>query len=171
MSLTALRTELLLPAYAGMTDAQAAASLNTANRQKIAPTLASTLVRQIIAAQSAEYAALTEASRAMLTYLTQGGSVDIANASIRAVLLAMFPANSATRAALTAAAVTLITRAQELSLPAPTAVQVGWARNQLEAFDALGATVAARATRNEARLAACESDLTPVPTLAQLDAE
>ena len=168
---TELTTDPLARGYAGMSDAAAATSLNAANRNVITPSLASSLVRQIIAAQATEYAALTEANRAMLTFLTQAGTVDLTNVSVRTVLLAIFAAGSATRAALTAAAVTVKSRAAELGLPVLTAEQVAWCRTHWPALKVLDGMLTARWNANQARKDTIRDTLAPAPeTLAALDA-
>lgn len=120
MDIAALKAELttdpLARGYAGMTDAQAAASLNARNRPLSALVLSSAQVFNAI--DAAEFNALTAAQKANVDRLLGlGADIDITSGTnARAVLENAFGAGSATRVALVALLANKLTRAGELGL-------------------------------------------------------
>lgn len=100
--------------YAGMTDAQAAASLNTVNRQRergVVP------AHELIDATApADWAALTSAEKQRYQTLTGAGEVNVRSANVRSAFLAMFGAGTQTRSNLAALQNEQVSRATELGL-------------------------------------------------------
>lgn len=100
--------------YAGMTDAQAAASLNMVNRPRergVVP------AHELIdATVPAEWATLTAAEKQRYQTLTGAGEVNVRSANVRAAFMAMFGAGTATRTALAALQNEQVSRAAELGL-------------------------------------------------------
>jgi hypothetical protein len=115
--------------YGDMTDAEVAASLNAADRERIVPTLTSTQVFEAI--DPGEFASLTDAQKALVRDLFAIGTVDITpDSNGRAVILNLFDAGSTTRANLLAEATEPISRAMELKLPTIKTGYVAKARAQ-----------------------------------------
>jgi hypothetical protein len=117
---TVLRTELLTDPlardYAGMTDVDVAASLNTKNItvdvREIPP---ADFLRGMV---KAEWDALSAADRNYLSVLLGNGPIDVSTGTqIRAALLAMFGVGSGTRANLLPLLTKSISRAEQLGLP------------------------------------------------------
>lgn len=113
---TELTTDPLGRGYAGMSDAQAAASLNTANRdgpdRDVIPSY-----ELINATVPAEWAALSAAEKQRYQTITGAGMVDISNTNVRSSLAAMFTAGTTTRTNMLALrAGPQISRATELGL-------------------------------------------------------
>lgn len=117
-----LTTDPLARGYAGMTNAQAAASLNTAN---------CTVDRAVIPANEfvgaivwTEYtaAATTANARLYLTMLTSAGTVDVKSTNVRAAIQAIFGSGTTTRANLVALQTLTVSRATELGLSRPVEV-------------------------------------------------
>jgi len=131
MNYTTLHDELvndqLARGYAGMTDAQAATSLNTANR---ATTRTIIPAREIIGATvPSEWASLSAAEKQRYQTITGAGEVDASQQNVRDAFLAMFAGGTATRTALAALQNgPNITRAAELGLPTVGAHHVAAAR-------------------------------------------
>lgn len=131
MNLTVLRNELLndplTRGYAGMTDAQAAASLNTANRTTTRTIIPS---REIIGATvPSEWNSLTAAEKQRYQTITGAGEVDASQQNVRDAFLAMFANGTTTRTNLAALQNgPTITRAAELGLPFVGAHHVAAAR-------------------------------------------
>lgn len=100
--------------YAGMTDAQAAASLNTVNRPRervVVP------AHELIdATVPADWAALTSAEKQRYQTLTGAGEVNVRSANVRSAFLAMFGAGTQTRSNLAALQNEQVSRATELGL-------------------------------------------------------
>lgn len=110
-----LRTELALPAYASLTDAQVAESLNTANRPVTRTTIPAHEVLE--ATVVTEWAALSTAEKQRYALFVGAGDVNIAGTNTRAAFGAMFGAGTQTRANLIALQNgTPISRAAELGL-------------------------------------------------------
>lgn len=121
-----LTTDPLARGYAGMTDVQAAASLNTADRA-----VARTIIPAyeiINATVPAEWAALSAAEKQRYQTMTGAGQVDASNANVGAAFLAMFAGGTATRTALAALQSTTMSRAAELGLDTVTTLDVERAR-------------------------------------------
>lgn len=131
MDLAKLRTEVLNDPlgrnYASMTDAQAATSLNTANRPTTRTVIPS---REIIGATvPSEWASLTAAEKQRYQTITGAGEVDASQQNVRDAFLAMFAGGTTTRANLAALQNgPSITRAAELGLPFVGAHHVAAAR-------------------------------------------
>lgn len=119
MNFNILKAELLLPAYTGMTDVQAADSLNVKN---VATERAIVQGYEVVnCIEPAAMTALVSISLQQLTCITSAsGGVDIKNVNVRNILKSIFPAlpaNTATRAALAALQNgPLISRAAQLDL-------------------------------------------------------
>jgi hypothetical protein len=129
--LATLRNELLTDplgrSYGPMTDAQAATSLNTANRaakRTIIP------ARDIIGATvPSEWAALTAAEKQRYQTITGAGDVDTSHTNVQDAFLAMFANGTTTRANLIALRdLPNVSRATELGLPPVGAHHVAAAR-------------------------------------------
>lgn len=122
MDLKALHNELandpLGRGYAQMTDAQAAASLNSVANGNGRPVARSIIpAREIIEATApAEWGALSAAEKQRYQTITGAGDVDVRGANTRAAFLAMFGAGTATRAALAALQNETVSRAVELGI-------------------------------------------------------
>ncbi len=117
MDFSALKAELtndpLSRGYAVMTDVEAAASLNTKNRQVDPATVPTALI--LTGMVAAEWAALSADQKQYLGYVFSQDSIDIRNGSqVRATLLSMFDAQSATRAKIVALLTNLVSRAEEI---------------------------------------------------------
>jgi len=131
MDMAILHSELtndpLARGYAGMTDAQAAASLNTANR---ATTRTIIPAWEIIGATvPSEWTALSAAEKQRYQTITGAGEVDASNQNVRNAFLAMFAGGTATRTALAALQNgPNVSRATELGLPFVGAHHVAAAR-------------------------------------------
>lgn len=129
--LTILKTELtadpLARGYSGMTDLQAATSLNTVYRTVNRPQLTS--AELLDALDEAEYDALTTAQKGKLNVLLGMGAMNVEPGKVaRGWLLSMFGVGTATRTALVAAVVRTVSRAEELGLPVINAGMVQKAR-------------------------------------------
>ena len=129
--LQTLRDELdedpLTRGYSGMGDEAAAVSLNTEDRTVSVESVTPAMF--LYGLVKTEWDALTAADRQYLGILLGNGSIDIRTGSqIRVGLLAMFGAQSVTRANLLAMLDRVGTRAEELGLPAPTPSDVADAR-------------------------------------------
>ena len=118
MNIDILRDELtsdpLARGYAGMSDQQAADSLNTANR---------TVDRGVIAAHeavdaivAAEWLSLADVKRSAITLIVSAGQVNVANPNVQAIFANAFGAGTATRANLIALKTETVSRAVELGL-------------------------------------------------------
>jgi hypothetical protein len=112
---TELTTDPLERGYAGMTNEQAADSLNTANR---ATTRSSVPTWEVLEATvSGEYDTLSTANKTRYQIFISAGELDPSKPNTRAAFAAMFAANTQTRANLLAlAAGDPISRAAELGL-------------------------------------------------------
>lgn len=125
---TELTTDPLARGYATMTDTQAAASLNTANRAIPRTSIGG---NDLLACTTvAELTALSAASRDVYLALIKMDNLDITNANVRAILGALFAAGTTTRTNLVALGSSTVTvsRAAELGLGEVTAGEVGRAR-------------------------------------------
>jgi len=125
---TELTTDPLARGYAGMGDDAAAASLNGASRtvpvESVSP---ADFLRGMV---KTEWDALSATDRQYLGILLGNGPIDIRTGSqIRVALLAMFGAQSATRANLLAMLDRAGTRCEELELPPATPWHVAQARS------------------------------------------
>lgn len=124
MTLQALRAELdadpLARGYAGMTDAQAAASLNTADRPVDRTDVPGHEIYAAItpthALQVYDLATGTPAHQRWLDIMFQLDSVPLDNANIRTALTTIFAGKQSTLDALVALQTVTVSRAQELSL-------------------------------------------------------
>lgn len=121
MAIAGLKTELtndpLARGYASMSDADAAISLNTANRPGSAISLTGDdLMNKVIVWSEVE--ALTAAKRDTLAILLKAGNLDLTSGS-KAVnyLASLFGVGTATRANFLALAAAPISRAAELGMP------------------------------------------------------
>jgi hypothetical protein len=101
--------------YAGMTDAQASASLNVANRTRVRNAMSASEVFQAISA--AEFAAKTDAQRQLVLGILGFGTVNPAGREAE-VFVQVFGAGSQTIAALAAARQETVSRATEIGLEA-----------------------------------------------------
>lgn len=132
MDLAALKAELttdpLVRGYAGMTDVQAAASLNAADRSVPVRTLTSAQIFNAIV--PAEFTSLSTAEKGNVDrVLGLGADIDVsAGTNARTVMLNAFVAGTATRTALAALTARTVSRAEELGLPVPSAGHVATAR-------------------------------------------
>ena len=102
--------------YAAMTDAEAADSLNTANRTVTRETLSSADIYETIVVS--EFQALSDAAKVYVRdILALGGDVRVgAGSKARTVLIGTFGGGSATITALAAAITDTVSRATELGL-------------------------------------------------------
>jgi hypothetical protein len=109
-----LTNDPLVRGYAGMTDAQAAASLLTKNRSSNKTHLSASEIFEAV--DLAEYSALSATERAKVdVVLNLGDQIFIGPTSkARAFLAGAFGANTATRTALLASAADSVSRSQEL---------------------------------------------------------
>ena len=109
-----LTTDPLGRGYAGMTDAQAAASLLAKDRSVDKTSMTAAEIYEAI--NRAEYVALVAAEKSEVNIvLGLGGDISVITGSkARAVLLQAFPGGSATRTALVAAVSRLVSRAEEI---------------------------------------------------------
>lgn len=119
MDYAVLREELtndpLTRGYSGMSDAQAADSLNTKNRQRDPASVPSSLI--LTGMVPSEWAALTADQKQYLGYVFSLDQIDIRTGSqARVALLAMFAAGSQTRTNITNLLTNLVSRADELDL-------------------------------------------------------
>jgi len=108
--------------YAGMTDAQVAASLNTKNRTRERATLEGSEIYE--ATIASEFTALTNALQAEVWNMIHMGTVYVSTGKrARARFITIFGAGSATIAALAALVNESISRATELGWDE---IKVGW---------------------------------------------
>ena len=132
MNYTALTAELtndpLTRGYAGMSDTQAADSINTVDRTRNRTTLTGAEIYE--ATVSADFQALTATEKTYIRDLwSMGGDVQVGpGAKARAVLIAIFGGGSATVLALSALLVDNISRGDELNLGHVKAGHVQMAR-------------------------------------------
>lgn len=127
---TELTTDPLRRGYAAMSDAQAADSLNTANRTVERATLRAADIFEAVVLS--EYNALAAAKKAQVDRVLNLAGDDIpvgANSKARAFLLDAFVAGSATRTALAAAVQHQVSRAAELGLGPVSHQMIAEARN------------------------------------------
>lgn len=111
-----LTTDTLARGYAGMTNQQAADSLNTINRTGPERTIIPSY-EIIDATVPGEWATLTATEKQRYQTITGAGQVNIKNANTRAALAAMFGVGTTTRSNLIALqAGSQISRAEELGL-------------------------------------------------------
>jgi len=109
-----LTNDPLARGYAGMTDAQVAASLLTKNRPIDKNTLTAAEIYEAI--NRAEYTALIAGEKTEVNIiLSLGGDISVVTGSkARTALLAAFPGGTATRTALQVAVAQMISRADEI---------------------------------------------------------
>lgn len=129
--LAILRTEItndpLTRGYSGMTDAQVATNLNTANRTKVRDRIDSAELYEAL--DAAEYQALSAALKSELgVFLGMGYIFSGANSRARTRIIAMFGGGSTTITNLGAIVNSTVTRAAELGLPNVGAHHVAIAR-------------------------------------------
>lgn len=128
--MSALRDELLndplTRGYAAMTDEQAAASLNTADRTITAQYVSGSDVFN--ATDDVEYAALTEAQKQAWDALCAIDQIDTSNGVAKAREAELFGPGTATRSNLVALRQSTVSRAVELSLGRVRAGEVKHAR-------------------------------------------
>jgi 5-enolpyruvylshikimate-3-phosphate synthase len=98
----ALKTELAKPDLSGLSDAAAAAKLNTDTVQTTVDRGVIDAYEVINATVPAEWASLTAAEKQRYQTFTGAGLIDVQNANTRAAFLAMFAAGTTTRANLAA---------------------------------------------------------------------
>jgi len=123
-----LRLDPLARGYAGMTDQQAADSLNAVKRAIPRTSIGG---KDLLACTTvAELVALTAANRDVYLALIQMDSLDITNANVRNILGALFAAGTTTRTNLVAlgSSTVAVSRAGELGLGEVTAGEVQRAR-------------------------------------------
>lgn len=125
-----LTTDPLTRGYSGMTDQQAADSLNTVNRTRLRTHLSGSEIYEAL--DVSEFQSKTADQKQYIRdIIGLGGSVAVdANSKARTVLFAIFAAGSNTRANLTTIATVNISRATELGLETVSAGYVGEARAQ-----------------------------------------
>lgn len=130
MDFVILRNELINDplgrGYAGMTDQQAADSLNVDNRSRERGVVPSYQI--IDATVPAEWAALSAAEKQRYQTLTGAGQVNVRSGNARAAFMAMFGAGTQTRSNLSALQNEQISRAAELGLEHVYPGHVGIAR-------------------------------------------
>ena len=130
MDLAALQAELatdpLTRGYSGMTDAEAAASLNTVNRTRTYPSLTGDQV--FTATDATEFAALTDQKQLLWVSFTSKDSIDPADATNVAFVNWIFGAGSDTLSALATLRTEDVSRAVELGLGTVKTGHVGMAR-------------------------------------------
>jgi len=128
-----VRDDPLGRGYAGMTDAEVVADMNTAYRQSVADTLTASQVYE--ATVVSEFQALSDALKVYVRdILGLGGDIAVGPSSkARAVLIGAFGVGSTTITALAAALVTSITRAAELELGSVSSGHIKSAREQIGA--------------------------------------
>lgn len=122
---TELTTDPLARGYSGMTDEQAAASLNTVNRT--VPRTSATGSDIIKATVLADYAALSAANQNVYWGMVGAGGVDPQDANTVAIFTALFSGKT-TLTNLAALRTTPVSRAAELGLGVVTAGEIGRAR-------------------------------------------
>lgn len=112
-----LLTDPLARGYSGMTDAQAAASLNTANRTRQKTHLTGAQIYECM--DRTEFEAKTDPQKVYVRdILGLGGDILVTSGSkTRSVFVAVFGAGSATINALVALVTETISRATEVGLP------------------------------------------------------
>lgn len=110
-----LQNDPLGRGYAGMTDAQVAADMNTTYREIDRGVIDSRLI--LIATDASEYVALTAQQRGMFQALVSPGTVDVSDTNVRATFAALFGAGTTTRDNLLALSTKTVSRAEELGLP------------------------------------------------------
>ena len=109
-----LTVDPLARGYAGMSDTQAADSLNALNRTvNVASVTGQDIFEAVV---PGEYAALTADQKSLLHALIGMGTIKVNATNTKAALLAMFGAGTTTRANLVALQKTPCSRATELDL-------------------------------------------------------
>lgn len=135
MSKTALLAELagdpLARGYAGMTAAQAAASLGTLDRTRNRASVAVSAILDAIV--WTEYDAVATTLKERLGLILARDTINANSTNVRATFLAAFAAGSATRTALLALLAEPISRATELGFDGPvTPGLIEWVRSRGE---------------------------------------
>lgn len=101
--------------YASETDAQVSVLLNTFNRPVGEFTVESVQIYEAV--DDTEFEALNASQKSRVRDIySLSGAIEVSNSRVRAVLLALFPAGSATRNALAGLVPPDITRGQEIGL-------------------------------------------------------
>lgn len=113
--------------YDGMTDQQAAGSLNATDRQRERGIVPSHEI--IDATAPSEWVSLTTAEKQRYQTLTGAGQVNVQSANVRAAFMAMFGAGTQTRTNLAALQYETVSRAAELGLGYVSPGDVDQARN------------------------------------------
>ena len=126
MNYQILAAELALPAYAAMTDQEAADALNAKTIAVDVETISGSDVFE--ATTQTDYAALTATQKNLYHAIMGMASVPVKGSNTRAALLAMFGAGTQTRTNLAALQTTLISRGAQLGLGVVQAHHVASAR-------------------------------------------
>lgn len=101
--------------YAGKTDAQVSVLLNIFNRPVGEFTVESVQIYEAV--DDAEFELLSDVQKFRVRDIySLSGAIEVSNSRVRAVLLALFPADSTTRSALAALTPPDITRGMEIGL-------------------------------------------------------
>lgn len=112
--------------YAGMSDPQAADSLNTPNRDIAVDSVASEFV--VAALEAPEVAALTAAQQRTMWGIIGAGTVRAADPDVKGVFADLFGPATATRANLLALSIQTVSRAEEIGIGFVKAPDVNEAR-------------------------------------------
>lgn len=115
MDYIALKTEIALPAYNGLTDAQIIAAINAKNRTQIKRRLTGDEIFQ--ATDETNFINLTDAKRNLWLSFCARSEINPGASGNIAFLRYVFGAGSATETALVALRSESVSRAQELGLP------------------------------------------------------
>lgn len=114
MNYQILAAELALPAYAAMTDQEAADALNAKTIAVDVETISGSDVFE--ATTQADYAALTATQKNLYHAIMGMASVPVRGSNTRAALLAMFGPGTQTRTNLSALQTRMISRAEQIGL-------------------------------------------------------
>lgn len=126
MNYQILAAELALPAYAGLTNQEAADALNAANISVDVEIISGSDVFE--ATTQSDYAALTANQKGLFHAIMGMETIQVVGSNTRAALLAMFGPGTQTRTNLAALQTTLTSRASQLGLPRVGVHYVAYAR-------------------------------------------
>lgn len=126
MNYQILAAELALPAYAGLTNQEAADALNAANISVDVEIISGSDVFE--ATTQSDYAALTANQKGLFHAIMGMETIQVVGSNTRAALLAMFGPGTQTRTNLAALQTTLTSRASQLGLPRVGVHHVAYAR-------------------------------------------
>lgn len=124
---TELTTDPLARGYSGMTDAQAATSLDTVNRTVNRTSVPAPEVIEAIVAS--EYTALSATLQNLVSLLISAGTINPQGTNTRAIFAAAFGAGTQTRTNLIALETMTVSRAAELGIGYVAAGDVKIARS------------------------------------------